>query len=85
MNHPVLVLLCACALTSIDATAQSKSAAWTAPSAEQLNAIYPEVESLYFDLHRTPELAMRERQTAANLAERVKSLGHFWGRRHFVS
>jgi hypothetical protein len=76
MNHPVLVLLCACAPTAIDATAQSKSAAWTAPSAEPLNAIYPELESLYFDLHRTPELAMREQQTAAKLAERVKSLGY---------
>ena len=74
MNHPALVLLCACALTSIDATAQSKSAACTAPSAEQLNAIYPELESLYLDLHRTPELAMREQQTSAKLAERDKSL-----------
>jgi metal-dependent amidase/aminoacylase/carboxypeptidase family protein len=76
MNHPALVLRCASALTAVDASAQSQSAVWTTPSAEQLNAIYPEVESLYFDLHRTPELAMREQQTAGKLAERVKSLGH---------
>ncbi len=76
MNHPALGLLCACMLTTVGATAQSKSAAWTTPSDEQLNAIYPEVESLYFDLHRTPELAMHEQQTAAKLAERAKSLGY---------
>jgi amidohydrolase len=76
MNHPALCLLCACMLTAIGATAQSKSAAWTTPFDEQLNAIYPEVEPLYFDLHRTPELAMHEQQTAAKLAERAKSLGY---------
>src|SRR5260370_28447320 len=76
MNHPALGLLCACMLTTVGATAQSKSAAWTTPSDEQLHAIYPEVESLYFDLHRTPELAMHEQQTAAKLAERAKSLGY---------
>jgi amidohydrolase len=76
INHPALVLLCACALTAVDATAQSKSTEWRTPSVEQLNAIYPEVESLYFDLHRTPELAMHEQQTAAKLAERAKSLGY---------
>jgi metal-dependent amidase/aminoacylase/carboxypeptidase family protein len=76
MNQPALFLLCACVLTAADATAQSKSAVWTTPSAEQLNAIYPDVESLYFDLHGTPELAMHEEQTAAKLAERAKSLGY---------
>ena len=76
MNNPALVLLCACALAAVDAAAQSKTTAWTTPSAEQLNAVYPEVESLYFDLHRTPELAMHEQQTAAKLAERAKSLGY---------
>jgi hippurate hydrolase len=56
--------------------AQSHSATWTTPSAEQVNAIYPEVKSLYLDLHRTPELAMHEQQTAAKLAERARSLGY---------
>jgi amidohydrolase len=41
-----------------------------------VNAIYPEVESLYLDLHRYPELAMHEQQTAAKLAERIKALGY---------
>jgi hippurate hydrolase len=46
-----------------------------APFAEQLNANYPAVETLYQDLHRNPELGFNEHQTAAKLAERVKALG----------
>ena len=46
------------------------------PSTEQVNAIYPEAESLYMDLHRNPELAFHEQQTAAKLAERMKALGY---------
>jgi hippurate hydrolase len=46
-----------------------------APFAEQLNANYPAVESLYQDLHRNPELGFNEHQTAARLAELAKKLG----------
>jgi hippurate hydrolase len=63
-------------LTTCGAVAQTKPAAWTTPSADQVNAIYPEVETLYLDLHRTPELAMHEQQTASKLAERVKAMGY---------
>jgi len=76
MKCPVLFFLFACLLIPVAVTAQSNSALWTSPTAEQLNAIYPEVESLYLDLHRNPELAMHEQQTAAKLAERAKSLGY---------
>ena len=76
MNYTALVLLFCCVLGPAETTAQSKSSPWTTPSAEQLNGIYPEVESLYLDLHRNPELAMHEQQTAAKLAERAKSLGY---------
>jgi metal-dependent amidase/aminoacylase/carboxypeptidase family protein len=48
---------------------------WKTPSPEQVNDIYPEVESLYFDSHRHPELALQEQQTAAKLADRAKALG----------
>jgi len=58
------------------AASQAKPVTWTTPSAEEINAVYPEVESLYFDLHKNPELAMHEQQTAAKLAERVKALGY---------
>jgi len=70
------LVLSAWILSAGASAAQSNSAAWTTPSAEQVTAVYPETESLYFDLHRTPELAMHEQQTAAKLAERAKSMGY---------
>ena len=76
MNRPSLTLISGCVLLAACAAAQTRPAVWTAPSAEQVNAIYPEVESLYFDLHRSPELAMHEQQTAEKLAERIKALGY---------
>jgi amidohydrolase len=51
------------------------AASLPAPFAEQLNANYPGVESLYQELHRNPELGFAEHQTAANLARRAKALG----------
>src|SRR4051812_38941339 len=50
--------------------------AWTTPAASEVNAIYPDIEALYIDLHRNPELAFQEVQTAAKLAARVKALGY---------
>ena len=55
-------------------TAAEQSAA-TGIGAPQVDAIYPEIEKLYFDLHRNPELAFHEQRTAATLAARVKALG----------
>jgi len=54
--------------------AQTKTV-WT-PSVPQIDAIYPEVETLYLDLHRNPELSLHEIQTAAKLADRAKALGY---------
>ena len=76
MNRSILTLICGCMLLVARTAAQTNPASWTTPSAEQVNAIYPEVESLYFDLHRSPELAMHEQQTAAKLADRMKALGY---------
>ncbi len=57
-------------------TSAAEPPAWTTPSAEQLSAIQPEMESLYLDLHRNPELSTQEHQTAAKLAARVQALGY---------
>ncbi len=48
------------------------------PSAmdNELNAMTPDVESFYIDLHRNPELAFNEYMTANKLAKRVKALGY---------
>jgi hippurate hydrolase len=62
-------------LLSSLAVCQSKSATWY-PSADQVNAILPAVETLYLDLHRNPELSLHEVQTATKLAERAKALGY---------
>jgi hypothetical protein len=34
--------------------------AWTTPSQAEVDAIYPDVEALYIDLHQDPELAFQE-------------------------
>jgi amidohydrolase len=57
------------------AAGAANAASLPAPFADQLNANYPSIEALYQDLHRNPELAFNEHQTAAKLAERVKALG----------
>jgi amidohydrolase len=64
-----------CLLITAAAAAQTPQPA-PPVSAEQMAAIYPGVESLYIDLHKSPELAFHEQQTAAKLAERVKALGY---------
>ena len=48
----------------------------TTPSigAAQVNSIYAEIDKLYIDLHRNPELAFHEQHTAATLAARVKAI-----------
>ena len=52
-----------------------QEAPWTTPTAAQIEAIYPAIEALYIDLHKNPELAFQETQTAAKLAAHVKALG----------
>ena len=46
------------------------------PGAALVDAIYPDIEKLYIDLHRNPELAFHEQRTAATLAARMKALGY---------
>lgn len=76
MKRQFVALFGSCLLMAAGGAAQTKPTAWTAPSAEQVNAVYPEVEALYLDLHRNPELSLHEQQTAAKLAERMKALGY---------
>ncbi len=47
----------------------------TAITAE-VNAVYPQSEALYFDLHRHPELSHHEQQTATKLAAGLRVLGY---------
>ena len=41
----------------------------------EIDAYYPDLQALYQDIHRNPELAFQEVQTAAKLAARLKALG----------
>jgi hippurate hydrolase len=49
--------------------------AGTPPEITGLDAIYPEIESLYMDLHRNPELSGHEEKTSSKLAARLRALG----------
>jgi hippurate hydrolase len=42
----------------------------------EIDAYYPELQTLYQDLHRHPELGFQEVQTSAKLAARLKALGY---------
>jgi hippurate hydrolase len=41
-----------------------------------LDEIYPKLDALYLELHRNPELSMREVKTEARLAAELKALGY---------
>src|SRR5438270_12301198 len=41
-----------------------------------LDQIYPQLDALYLDLHRNPELSSREEKTSARMASELKKLGY---------
>ncbi|MGH9239597.1 MAG: amidohydrolase [Vicinamibacterales bacterium] len=61
-------------IVSRQSIAQVGDGAWS-PTPADVDAIYPDIEALYIDLHQHPELAFQEVQTAAKLAARVRALG----------
>jgi hippurate hydrolase len=46
------------------------------PTPKELETVYPDAHALYVDLHQNPELSSHETQTAAKLAERLRSAGY---------
>ena len=46
------------------------------PSKAEVDAIYPQMETLYLDLHRNPELSSHEEKTAAKIADQLRKLGY---------
>lgn len=72
MKHLTVMLLGLLAFAGSGAS----QTAWTTPTTAEVDAIYPDIEALYIDLHQNPELAFQEAQTAAKLAARVKALGY---------
>jgi hippurate hydrolase len=73
--NPLPIVATTAAINAVLLLAQAGGGPWTTPTQAEVDAIYPDVEALYIDLHRNPELAFQEAQTAAKLASRVKALG----------
>ena len=42
----------------------------------EVDAVYPQSEALYLDIHQHPELSLHEQQTAAKLAAGLRKLGY---------
>jgi amidohydrolase len=62
-----LILLTAASAARADAPASGLAG---------LDEIYPKLDALYLDLHKNPELSMKEEKTAARLATELKTLGY---------
>ena len=48
----------------------------TPAAVDGLDALYPQLDALYLDLHKNPELSMKEEKTAARMAAELKKLGY---------
>src|SRR6266478_516190 len=70
MKHQYLGLA---VLLMLNSRGQAQSAATVAA---EVDAVYPQSEALYIDLHRHPELSLHEQQTAAKLAAGLRGLGY---------
>src|SRR6185437_14710102 len=59
-----------------DATASAQGSPQNAALAQQVEAIYPEAQTLYLDLHEHPELSGHETRTAEIMAGKLRALGY---------
>jgi amidohydrolase len=69
------VILFAVAAAVLGSASARAADAASAPVLAPLDAIYPDLEKLYLDLHQSPELSFHEEKTAAKMAERLRALG----------
>ena len=63
-------LLCAGALFVATAALAARE------SMPTVDAIYPDLDRLYLDLHQNPELSLHEEKTAAKMAAQLRALGY---------
>jgi hippurate hydrolase len=75
MNSRTLLAAILVGQFAVLALSAQQAAPWTTPSPAEVDAVYPDVEALYKDLHQHPELGFQENRTAATLAARLKTLG----------
>ena len=76
MDHVNKSSLLVATLLFASSTLIQTSRAGDSVGATRVDAIYSDIEKLYIDLHRNPELAFHEQRTAATLTARVKALGY---------
>jgi hippurate hydrolase len=57
-------------------TLLAATALLAASPVDALDQLYPQLESLYLDLHKNPELSMKEQRTSARMAEELRKLGY---------
>jgi amidohydrolase len=74
-GFPVKSIFLSWIVIASTASAQSASPPKTS-LAEEVNSVYPQVQTLYMDLHEHPELSLKEVKTAAKLAARLGELGY---------
>ena len=72
MKRSLFVLAVAAVLWPLSARAAEPVGS---PALAPLDAIYPDLEKLYRDLHQSPELSLHEEKTAAKMAKRLRDLG----------
>jgi hippurate hydrolase len=73
--NAVRVVAIGLALVPMLVSAQRAGTPWLTPTVAEVDAVYPDSASLYIDLHRNPELAFQETQTAAKLAAGLRARG----------
>jgi amidohydrolase len=75
LRRSIVTRIAVLALTVTCTLSAQPGPRWTTPTPAEIDAIFPDVDALYVDLHRSPELAFQEVQTAGKLAARLKALG----------
>ena len=53
-----------------------RASAQNSPLDKQVSSVLPDAQTLYLDLHQHPELSSHETRTAAELANRLRTLGY---------
>ncbi len=70
------LLLVSCITAGVGWAVASALAADARAPVPGLDALYPELDAFYIDLHQTPELSAHEEKTSAKLADRLRRAGY---------
>jgi amidohydrolase len=73
-THSMLLSRIALVVVLLATMASAQQPTSIAPA--EVEAVYPEMEKLYLDLHKTPELSQHEEKTSAKMAEGLRKLGY---------